>query len=301
MRYRLFEEKDLEFVAKFLDSIFTYDKMTVPLLREKTFGDDAYRPEMTWVGENEGEIMAFMQGVIREDEGELLGWIKLFGVAPGYRRRGIATELLKRVEITMKDAGVKTLGLLASYVNYFQPGIDPRYTEAVVFAERRGFKFFHETENMDVDLMHQTFETEAPEKLLAKENFFVRRASAEDRPKILAWAEKSFPAWIGEIESTFKNHPISLHIALHGEDVVAFSCYDANNKGTGWFGPIGTDPICRGKGIGGILLRRCLNDMKKQGQPISVIPWIGPIAFYLHYANAHISRIFWQYEKELAS
>ena len=301
MQFRLLDEKDLESVAKFLNDIFTYDKMTVPLLREKTFGDDAYRSEMTWVVEDRDRILAFMQGVVRKNEGELFGSIKLFGVAPGYRRQGMATELLTRVESAMRNAGVKKLGLLASYVNYFQPGIDPRYTEAVVFAERRGFKFIEETENMDVDLIHQTFETEAQEKLLAKENFFFRRARPGDRSKILAWAQKSFPSWVGEIESTFKNDPISLHISLQGEEVVAFSCYDANNKGTGWFGPIGTDPICRGKGIGGILLRRCLNDLKKQGQPIAVIPWIGPYAFYLHYANAHISRVFWQYEKDLTA
>ena len=301
MQFRLFEEKDLESVAKFLDSIFTYDKMTVPLLREKTFGDDAYQAQMTWVVENGSEIVAFMQGVIREDEGERLGWIKLFGVAPGYRRQGMATELLNRVELSMKEVGVKKLGLLASYVNYLQPGIDPRYTEAVVFAERRGFTRFDETENMEVDLVHQTFETTEKEEALQKENFFVRRAVAGDKAAVVAWAEKSFPSWVGEILSTFQNDPISLHLAFHGNEIVAFSAYDANNKGTGWFGPIGTEPICRGKGIGGVLLRRCLNDMKKQGQPVSIIPWIGPIAFYLYYANAHISRVFWLYEKELTS
>ncbi|NOY77915.1 MAG: GNAT family N-acetyltransferase [Calditrichaeota bacterium] len=301
MLYRLFEEKDVESVAAFLNSIFIYDNMTRSLLFEKTFGDDAFQPDMTWIVENGNEIIAFMQGVFRHDEGKRLGWIKLFGVAPDYRRRGIATELLNRVELSMKEAGVEKLGLLASYVNYFQPGIDPRYTEAVVFAERRGFTRFDETENMEVDLIHQSFETAEKEAALQKENFFVRRATAGDKAAVVAWAEKSFPSWVGEILSTFKNDPISLHLAFHGNDIVAFSAYDANNKGTGWFGPIGTDPICRGKGIGGVLLRRCLNDMKKQGQPVSIIPWIGPIAFYLHYANAHISRIFWLYEKNLVS
>ena len=299
MTVRQFEEKDLTSVAEFLDRILIYDHMTPELLAEKTFGDDAFHPEWTWVVEEKGRVIGFLQGVARRNEGQLLGWAKLYGVDPAYRRQGIATRLFDRLEGEMQKAGVKRIQLLSSFVNYFQPGIDPRYTEAVVMAERRGYRRFDETENMEVDLLHQEFPTEKEEKALQKENFFVRRATKSDKAAVVAWAEKSFPAWVGEILSTFKNDPISLHLAFHGNDIVAFSAYDANNKGTGWFGPIGTDPICRGKGLGGVLLRRCLADMKAQGQPVSIIPWIGPIAFYLHYANAHISRIFWQYEKEL--
>ena len=300
MTIRPFEAKDLNSVAEFLDSILTYDHMTPKLLQEKTFGDDAFRPDMTWVVEEQGKIIGFVEGVVRTDDGELIGWAKLYGVHPNYRRQGIATQLFDRLEEEMKKAGVRRIQLLSSYVNYFQPGIDPRYTEAVVMAEKRGYTRFDETENMEVDLLHQDFPTQEKEEALRAENFFVRRATASDKAAVVAWAEKSFPAWVGEILSTFKNDPISLHLAFHGSDIVAFSAYDANNKGTGWFGPIGTDPICRGKGIGGVLLRRCLADMKAQGQPVSIIPWIGPIAFYLQYANAHVSRIFWQYEKKLA-
>jgi GNAT superfamily N-acetyltransferase len=33
----------------------------------------------------------------------------------------------------------------------------------------------------------------------------------------------------------------------------------------GWFGPMGTHPDLRGLGIGSILLKRCLKDMKRNG------------------------------------
>ena len=79
--------------------------------------------------------------------------------------------------------------------------------------------------------------------------------------------------------------------------MIAFSAYETNNKGTGWFGPMGTTEKARGKGVGGILLKRCINDLKKSGFEKAIIPWVGPIPFYMHYINSPVKRIFWRYEK----
>ena len=78
------------------------------------------------------------------------------------------------------------------------------------------------------------------------------------------------------------------------------SDHNTNNFGTGWFGPMGTHPDLRGMGIGEILLKRCLQDMKEEGLEYSTIPWVAPIAFYSHYCYAMIERVFWRFEKSLA-
>ena len=106
-----------------------------------------------------------------------------------------------------------------------------------------------------------------------------------------------FAAWSGEVISAFQNNPITLFIAEQDENLLAFSAHEGNNKGTGWFGPMGTDPALRGKGVGGILLKKCLKDMKEMGFVKATIPWVGPIPFYMHYADAKVERIFWRYEK----
>jgi N-acetylglutamate synthase-like GNAT family acetyltransferase len=269
-------------------------------LYEKTIGDPDFDSEMTLIAIEDGKILSFMQGLIRQIDPDLKrGYIKLFATDETKRRQGLATMLLKKIEATIKSQAVQTLRLLDSNPNYFQPGIDPRYTEAIAFAERNGFKRFADTSNLEVDLQNQEFDTSTEEKQLANEKIFIRRASQADWPLVEKLITQHFKAWLTEIKSTYQNDPISLHIAEYKGQIEAFSAYDANNLNTGWFGPMGTNPILRGKGIGGILLKRCLNDMKRQGHKVSIIPWVGPIPFYLHYANARLTRVFWRYEKEL--
>lgn len=275
-----------------------YDPMPANILLEKTFGDPDYNSDLTLVAIENEKIQGFMQGLVRQIEPNVKrGWIKLFATDTNHRRQGLATLLLKNIEAKMKYQGVSTIRLLDSNPNYFQPGIDPRYTEAIAFAERNGFKRFADTSNLEVDLQNQDFDTSAEEQRLASENIFIRRATQSDWPLVEVLIVNHFKAWLPEIQTTYKNDPISLHIAELNGKIEAFSAYDSNNLNTGWFGPMGTNPVLRGKGIGGILLKLCLNDMKKQGHKVSIIPWVGPIPFYLHYANARLTRVFWRYEK----
>jgi len=287
-------------LVRFWNNNVIYDPITLEILKEKTFGDPDFNHDLTLIAVGNGQILGFMQGLVRQVEPDLKrGWIKLFATAEKYRRQGLATRLLKNIEEKMKSQDVKTIRLLDSNPNYFQPGIDPRYTEAIAFAERNGFKRFADTANLEVDLQHQNFDTSLEEKQLVGENIFIRRATKSDWHLIEDLIVNHFKAWLPEIQITYKNGPISLHIAEYHGKIEAFSAYDSNNLNTGWFGPMGTNPVLRGKGIGGILLKRCLNDMKKQGHKISIIPWVGPIPFYWHYANARLKRVFWRYEKEV--
>lgn len=287
-------------LLKFWNDNVCYDLMPDFLLYEKTFGDPDFNPEMTLIAFENEKIIAFMQGLVRQIEPNMKrGWIKLLATDANHRRQGLATWLLKTIEEQMKSHSVTTLRLMDSNPNYFQPGIDPRYTEAIAFAERNEFKRFADTANLEVDLKHQHFDTSLEEQQLASENNFIRRAKKSDWPLVEDLIVNHFKAWLPEIQTTYNNDPISLHIAEFKGRIEAFSAYDANNLNTGWFGPMGTTPILRGKGIGGILLKRCLDDMKSQGHKISIIPWVGPIPFYLHYANARLTRVFWRYEKKL--
>jgi len=297
---RLEQAEQLPSLVDFWNRNALYDPITVDLLHEKTFGDADFDPTLTLIAAEQNNIVAFMQGLIRQvDQNLRRGYIKLFATEETYRRQGIATMLLKDIEAQMKSQGAKTIRLLDCNPNYLQPGIDPRYTEAIAFAERNGFKRFADTANLEVDLQNQNFDTSREEQQLEQEHIFIRRATDADWPLVENLIVNHFKAWLPEIRTTYKNNPISLHIAEYNGKIEAFSAYDANNLNTGWFGPMGTNPVLRGKGIGGVLLKRCLNDMKKQGHRVSIIPWVGPIPFYLHYAKARLTRVFWRYEKSI--
>lgn len=62
---------------------------------------------------------------------------------------------------------------------------------------------------------------------------------------------------------------------------------------------MGTRPDFRKMGIGEVLLKRCLVDMREQGHKRSIIPWVGPIAFYYDAVGAKVDRIFWRFKKEV--
>jgi len=115
----------------------------------------------------------------------------------------------------------------------------------------------------------------------------------------MAFIDEYFPLWRTEVENTFLSLPVSLHIALLKGEIKAFSAHNGNNFGTGWFGPMGTDPDVRKHGLGRVLLLRCLADIKNQGHRLAIIPWIGPYRFYLRNCGAKISRVFWRYRKWL--
>jgi len=183
--------------------------------------------------------------------------------------------------------------------NYYMPGIDPRYTAALSFVERNGFKRFDDTANMTASLVDQDFSTHKEEESLIMDGISVSRAGYDDMEDVLAFIEKHFALWTQEVKNTYNSIPVSLHIARLNGKVKAFSAHNGNNFGTGWFGPMGTHPDMRGKGIGSILLKRCLNDMKNWGLEKTIIPWVGPYTFYSNYVNAEIDRIFWRYEKKL--
>lgn len=296
-----FSENYLRSAAKLCRQNMEFDIMPDFLLREKTFGDPDFNPDLTLLyfkDENE-EPVAFIQGVIRKRENQKIGYVKLLCVDSNERRKGIATDLYKNIEEKFRKENVKVVRVYESYPNYFMPGVDPFYTEAVCFFERNRFKKFSDTSNLTADLLSQNFDSQKDEEKLKEENIICRRAEQNDKDKILSWLGKNFPVWTYEVSESVKNNPITLFITEMKGEVKAFSAHEANNKGTGWFGPMGTDESLRGKGVGGILLRKSLLDMKNMGFVKAVIPWVGPIPFYMHYANAKVDRVFWRYEKIL--
>lgn len=296
-----FSENYLRSAAKLCRQNMEFDIMPDFLLREKTFGDPDFNSDLTLLyfkDENE-EPVAFIQGVIRKRENQKIGYVKLLCVDSNERRKGIATDLYKNIEEKFRKENVKVVRVYESYPNYFMPGVDPFYTEAVCFFERHRFKKFSDTSNLTADLLSQNFDSQKDEEKLKDEDIICRRAEQNDKDKILSWVGKNFPVWTYEVSESVKNNPITLFITEMKGEVKAFSAHEANNKGTGWFGPMGTDESLRGKGVGGILLRKSLLDMKNMGFVKAVIPWVGPIPFYMHYANAKVDRVFWRYEKIL--
>jgi len=299
MKIRNYSQEDLPLLLEFVNLSMELDDFSPELLKENINEDPDFNENLTLLALEGEQIVGFLMGVVREREEEYIGYVKLMAVHPEFRRRGIASRLYREVESKLKNMGASKVRVYESYPNYYMPGIDPFYTEAVCFFERLGYKKFGDTSNLEADLENQVFDTEDEEKEKQSLGITIKRADESDFNEMITWTDTYFKAWINEVKKCFKNDPISIHIAKLNDKIIAFSAYESNNLGTGWFGPMGTSPEARGKGVGGTLLRRCLNDLKRLGFKKSIIPWVGPIPFYMHYVGSKVKRVFWRYEKIL--
>lgn len=300
MEIKKLENKYLKDVAKLCRRTMHRDIMPDFLLNEKVFQDPDFSPQLNYVAVTDDFVAGFISAIIRKRENENVGYIKLIAVDENERRKKIGTLLYKEIENIFLKNGVSRIRVYESYPNYFMPGIDPLYTEAVSFFESKGFTKFNETSNLVVDLLTGEFDTTSEETTLIDQGFIIKRAEPKDQENLLNWIDIVFPIWHDEVTVSFKNKPISLFIALKDGQVVAFSAYETNNFGTGWFGPMGSDPSVRGKGIGTVLLKKCLNAQKDIGYVKSIIPWVGPVKFYEQSVGANHDRSFWRYEKILS-
>jgi len=301
MIIKKFSEQLLPAAAKLCRLNMEFDIMPDFLLREKTFGDKDYDPSLTLVAFNtkDESPVGFIQAVIKQREEEKLGYIKLFCVDAAFRRKGIGAFLHKEVLEKLKLSGVKTIRVYESFPNYFMPGIDKNYTAAISFFENAGYKKFSETANLSADLSVQYFDTQNEEAALKDKGILFRRAIENDKEQIAQFIHKNFRAWLEEVFETLKNKPITLFIAEKNEKIIAFCAHEGNNKGTGWFGPMGTKEDFRGIGLGAVLLKKSLLDLKNMGYQKAIIPWVGPVQFYMQNCNCKVERIFFRYEKNL--
>lgn len=127
------------------------------------------------------------------------------------------------------------------------------------------------------------------EKSLNLQSIIVKKALIPDKTKILEFIKTNFSeSWANECEYALFNNPISCYIAVYQKEVIGFACYDATAKG--FFGPIGVKQDFRGKGVGKVLLNKCLISMKEIGYGYAIIGWAAEdaIDFYKRETNAII-------------
>jgi ribosomal protein S18 acetylase RimI-like enzyme len=273
------------------------------LMKEKIYKDPNYRPELTLCVLEGQKLRAFAMGVLREVRGEKIGYIKLLLVDRKASHQGSADLLIDELERRLTEMGAEKLRIFDSPLNYFLPGINAFDTAFICLAEKKGYKKFGDTVNMTVDLSDTSkFNTDdAVEQLVQKGITIKRLETMRELESLMTFVDKDFALWRHELTLSAALSPKAIHIAIKDAKVIAFSAYEGNNKGTGWFGPMGTSNECRGLGIGGILLKRCLLDLAERGFEKGIIPWVGPIGFYAKQVGAKISSIYWRYEKVISN
>jgi GNAT superfamily N-acetyltransferase len=211
--------------------------------------------------------------------------IRVLAVAPAARGRGVGSALLAECEATARAAGASSLRTLDEPGNYLAPGIDDRNREAIRWLERRDYTMTGEPRiNVLIDVRDNPRVTAARAAELAAaaatRGYEIRRARTDEAELLEAVAGEFGGAWPFELARAMTGTPSGVHVAVQGGAYCAFAAHDGNNRGLGWFGPTGTWPAHRGRGLGEALLLACLADVKAAGHARCEVAWIGPRPFY---------------------
>jgi len=300
MNIDIIRREDLPVLSDFCNRNIEHDTFTPPLIEDKIFGDPHFDPELALVGKEKGRILVCVPGLFKNRNGRPTGWIKWFAVDGKRRREGIGTKLLEEMERRLRERGAEEIRISDCAPNYLQPGLDPRNTEAVAFLLRRGYvkagDFFH----MEADLSARDWGTADGEQRLAGEGFEFRRLEPADREPFLDFlaGDRREDAW--RVDACYRREPISCHIALRDGRIVAYAQYDVDRPG--WFGAMHTAEIYRRtRGLGTILFRRCMADMRRLGYEKALIGWVAPLYFYAKAADARVCRTMWLFTKKLST
>jgi len=223
-------------------------------------------------------------------------WLRVIAVVPHARRKGAGSALLAACEAAARGAGETRMRTLDQPGNYLAPGIDERNTHAIGWLERRGYARSGEPRSnvlIDVRNNPRVSEQRAAELAAAAgtKGYEVRRARADEHALLDAVRTEFGGAWPWELERALGHDPAGVHVALAGGEYCAFAAHDGNNRGLGWFGPTGTWPAHRGKGLGEALLLACLVDVGREHGRCEVA-WIGPRPFYEKVAGIVEDRRF---------
>lgn len=301
-RFRRLEADDLDAAWQLWNSAAGYDTCSPQLLHEKIFADADIAADLRIGASCDDQLVGLIVGVVRQPlAGDPavapLAYVKLMAVAPEHRRRGVGRRLLADLEARLAESGAACCRFAESAPNYLTPGLDRRNETMLAFLLAAGYVRFGETYNQRVPLANQSFERAAGRD--AATGVAIHRATVNDRDGLAILLAAHWPSWQAEVDRALANDPPSLFLATDESTVIAFSAYDANNVGTGWFGPMGTAPSVRGRGIGRLLLHNCLADIQDQGLEEATIPWVGPLEFYEQHAGARLSRTFDRLQKPL--
>jgi len=257
--------------------------------------------KVTAVAETDGRVAGIGHASARlMPDGTIRGHVDLIAVAPRCQGQGAGTMLLSELEAQLRVRGVAEVRLGHNAPVYLWPGVDRAYSSMIRLAEQAGYERYDDAVNLTADLSEAGLDTDAAERELAAAGISVRRATQADSGPLRDWLREGpwgSSSWPAEVAAAVGHQPAGCHIACRGSDYIAFACHGVNRSG--WFGPMGTSGSERRHGIGTVLLRRCLADIRGAGHQAAQIAWAGPVSYYERAVGARVDRVFWLFRKSL--
>ena len=311
LRFEPIGENNIEKVHQMCEDNVKFVSQTLETFKQATINSKQFKPEFSLVAiDSNGDPISFFMVVFRKPyvfkKIRDIAVLKFFVVREDWRYKGLGTYLFKELLLRVKKSKFKCFRMkfevMVSMPDYWYPGLDPRHTRAFFFLKKLGFKKKYERVNLCVDL--KTILDKKPPNQL--KGFKIERALEDDIENVssLSFIDKKYrwSSWPAEIRISFMNTPISTFLArdsANNNQIVGWATHSVGFPGC--FGPTGVSKKVRGRGLGSILLRWCLWDLKNQGIEYCTIRWVGENTtyFYLKSVGAIMSPIYWTMSKRI--
>jgi mycothiol synthase len=262
------------------------DALTPAAFIRRVLLDENRAPESLLVAEAGGEVVGFVLGLVLRHPIEKVGlmekrgFITAFGVAPGWRRRGVGAALFEAAERKLQDLGRTEVAVAPYPPNYFIPGVDKEnYAEAVGFLRQRGYAEFLEALAMDAPIgqFRLSAEVVAAEQKLREEGVEVQPLTVDRLVSYLNFMETIMPGdWVetarDRLTATADSAGVfdSIFVATDRDAIIGYCQFDQEH-----FGPFGVAGTHQGRGIGSVLLARTLLQMRMRGHHAAYVLWTG--------------------------
>lgn len=198
------------------------------------------------------------------------------GVEHAYRRQGIASQLLARLEEHWHQRNVTNIQVGPWVPTYLTPGVDETsYPGAVDFFAARGYMSGARPISMRASLTGYAV-AEGIEEIVAdldKGGISIRPAIAEDALPLLRFAAEHFPHWESYVRGNLRalvaaSDGSTLTVAIDAGKIIGFALTNGER-----FGPFGVDEAYRGRGVGAVLLSRSLQAMRARAIHTAYFLW----------------------------
>lgn len=302
MQIRPYQGSDERALLDVWQRAMTQDRISPDLFRTQVLLDPNFHPDNLPVALVDGRLVGFVLCLARRVPYFLQGmeaddaWITAFGLHPDFRGQGIGRALFDRVLDKLRAEGRKRVDISPYVPNYFVPGVDTRaYPGTIRFLQARlGFETLYHAISMGADLTGFTIPQEIQQRIAraeAQDGLSIRPIEAADIPDLMPFLVEHFGwDWFrfaqSYLQEYFGDSPqrICFLVAREKGELVGF-CQQRAER----FGPFGVRPDCRNRGIGRMLLFKCLEQMSAKQVFYAYFLWTDENAARL-YALAGFQR-----------
>ena len=244
------------------------------------------------------------------------GWVSLIYVKPKFRKQGIGSKLLEKVEEIFESKNLESIFLGKDYYNFF-PGlpVDLKYFRP--WFEKRGFVGPYDTNDLIKKVSISTKkEVLAPFK--DGKNYTIRRANLDDYENLGNLIKKNWPGrWYLEFLDYFQHGGTGYEytVCLDENGIICGFCkvcdydtplvlagYSLNFHGRferiGGIGPLGVDVDYRRRNIANNILKQIVNELIDRNTTDIIIDWTNLMHIYRSY-GFEIWKSYTYYEKKI--